>query len=369
MLSCSALDDVPWSAVDFSTNLRQVRRNGRQWFSYSVFSANLECKWILFSVLLLLAAMLIRRGRLNELQAEMRRLRDQLKQMMEMYNSVCKEAISSKEKAKEIDEWKPEEERNVLEAKQAEEAAMALAEMEKQETKVAIEAALMAQRLPKYEIQMRKSAEMKAIHEVPSEPNLDALACSEIRYRKYPIKETEVATDYFSNSLKIGEGGYGPVYKAFLDHTPVAIKVLRSEMSQGKKQFQREVEVLSYIRHPSMVLLLGACPEYGCLVYEYMENGSLEDRLFRKNNSPPLPWKTRFRISAEVTTALLFLHRTKPQPLVHRDLKPANILLNRNYVSKISDVGLARLVPPSVANGVTQISNDHSGWDILLHRS
>ncbi|KAI8029617.1 hypothetical protein LOK49_LG01G02949 [Camellia lanceoleosa] len=115
MLSCSALDDVPWSAVDFSTNLRQVRRNGRQWFSYSVFSAKLECKWILFSVLLLLAAMLIRRGR----QAEMRRLRDQLKQMMEMYNSVCKEAFSSKEKVKEIDEWKPEEERNVLEAKKA----------------------------------------------------------------------------------------------------------------------------------------------------------------------------------------------------------------------------------------------------------
>ncbi|CAL5374747.1 unnamed protein product [Camellia sinensis] len=281
----------------------------------------------------------------------MRRLRDQLKQMMEMYNSVCKEAISSKEKAKEIDEWKPEEERKVLEAKQAQEAVMALAEMEKQKIKVAIEAALMAQRLAKYEIQMRKNAEIKAIHEVGERKKaMDALTCSEIRYRKYPIKEIEVATDYFSNSLKIGEGGYGPVYKAFLDHTPVAIKVLRSEMSQGNKQ----VEVLSYIRHPNMVLLLGAGPEYGCLVSEYIENGSIEDRLFRKNNSPPLPWKTRFRISAEVTTALIFLHQTKPEPLVHRDLKPANILLNRNYVSKISDVGLARLVPPSVANGVTQ---------------
>ncbi|GMP89823.1 hypothetical protein CsSME_00041216 [Camellia sinensis var. sinensis] len=165
---------------------------------------------------------------------------------------------------------------------------------------------------------MRKNAEMKAIQEVGERKKaMDALTCSEIRYRKYPIKEIEVVTDYFSNSLKIGEGGYGPVYKAFLDHTPVAIKVLRSEMSQGNKQFQRKVEVLSYIRHPNMVLLLGACPEYGCLVYEYMENGSLEDRLFPKKNSPPLPWKTRFRISAEVTTALLFLHRTKPQPLLH----------------------------------------------------
>lgn len=103
-----------------------------------------------------------------------------------------------------------------------------------------------------------------------------------------------------------------------------------------------------------MVLLLGACPEYGCLVYEYMSNGSLEDRLFQRGKSPPLPWQHRFRIAAEIGTALLFLHQTKPEPLVHRDLKPGNILLDRNYVSKISDVGLARLVPPSVADNVTQ---------------
>ena len=103
-----------------------------------------------------------------------------------------------------------------------------------------------------------------------------------------------------------------------------------------------------------MVLLLGACPGYGCLVYEYMDNGSLEDRLFRRNNSPPMSWKKRFQIAAEIATALLFLHQTKPEPIVHRDLKPANILLDRNYVSKIADVGLARLVPPSVADTVTQ---------------
>lgn len=103
-----------------------------------------------------------------------------------------------------------------------------------------------------------------------------------------------------------------------------------------------------------MVLLLGACPEFGCLVYEYMANGSLEDRLFRKGNTPVLSWQLRFRIAAEIGTGLLFLHQTKPEPLVHRDLKPGNILLDRNFVSKISDVGLARLVPPSVADTVTQ---------------
>lgn len=103
-----------------------------------------------------------------------------------------------------------------------------------------------------------------------------------------------------------------------------------------------------------MVLLLGACPEYGCLVYEYMANGSLEDRLFRRGNTPSLSWQLRFKIAAEIGTCLMFLHQTKPEPLVHRDLKPANILLDRNFVSKISDVGLARLVPPSVAENVTQ---------------
>lgn len=103
-----------------------------------------------------------------------------------------------------------------------------------------------------------------------------------------------------------------------------------------------------------MVLLVGACPEYGCLVYEYMENGSLEDRLFLKQNTPPIPWRNRFKIAAEIATALLFLHQTRPEPLVHRDLKPANILLDQHYVSKIGDVGLARLVPPSVADSVTQ---------------
>lgn len=102
-----------------------------------------------------------------------------------------------------------------------------------------------------------------------------------------------------------------------------------------------------------MVLLLGACPEYGILVYEYMANGSLDDRLFRKGNTPVLSWQLRFRIAAEIATGLLFLHQTKPEPLVHRDLKPGNILLDHNYVSKISDVGLARLVP-AVSENVTQ---------------
>ncbi|GAV84931.1 Pkinase domain-containing protein/Usp domain-containing protein [Cephalotus follicularis] len=288
------------------------------------------------------------------LEAEMRKLKLELKQHMDMYNTACKEAVFAKKKAKELEECKAGDERKTEEAKLAEEAALALAKIQQHKTKAAVEAAQMAQRLAEMESQKRKVAEAKAKYEaIERKRAMDSLAPN-IMYRKYAIEEIEVATEYFASSKKIGEGGYGPVYKATINHTAVAIKVLRPNISQGLRQFQQEVEVLSCMRHPNMVLLLGACPEYGCLVYEHMKNGSLEDRLFRKDNTPPIPWKARFRIAAEIATALLFLHQSKPEPLVHRDLKPANILLDHNYVSKIADVGLARLVPPSAADCVTQ---------------
>lgn len=115
-----------------------------------------------------------------------------------------------------------------------------------------------------------------------------------------------------------------------------------------------QVEILSQLRHPHMLLLLGFCPENGCLVYEYMENGSLEDQLFYNKGKEPLPWNVRFRIIFEVACGLAFLHGTKPEPIVHRDLKPGNILLDRNYVSKIGDVGLAKLVSDVVPDGLTE---------------
>lgn len=292
---------------------------------------------------------------LEDIEAEMRRLKQELKQTMDMYSSACKEALSAKHKAMELHRWKVEEEQKLEEARLAEEAALAVAEKEKAKCRAALEAAEEAQRIAEREAQRRISAERKALKEAEEKKKvLDALAQSDCRYRKYTIEEIETATEHFAATRKIGEGGYGPVYKCFLDHTQVAIKVLRPDAAQGRSQFQQEVEVLSCIRHPNMVLLLGACPEFGCLVYEYMANGSLDDRLFRRGNTPVLPWQLRFRIAAEVGTSLLFLHQTKPEPLVHRDLKPGNILLDRNYVSKISDVGLARLVPPSVADSVTQ---------------
>ncbi|KAK9726780.1 hypothetical protein RND81_05G236400 [Saponaria officinalis] len=269
----------------------------------------------------------------EEVESEMRRLKLELKQTMEMYSEACKEAVIAKEKerqrAMELHKWKLEEEKRLKETGTSEEAAMSLSERMKS----------------------NKTSEERRKHEEISE---DKSTCGGIRYRRYSIEEIEKATDSFSETLKIGEGGYGPVFKCYLDHTKVAVKVLRPDADQGKTQFHQEVEVLSCIRHPHMVLLLGACPEYGCLVYEYMANGSLDDRLFCRGNTPALCWQVRFRIAAEIATGLHFLHQTKPEPLVHRDLKPANILLDRYFVSKIGDVGLARLVPPSVADHITQ---------------
>ncbi|CAI5483759.1 unnamed protein product [Closterium sp. Yama58-4] len=161
-----------------------------------------------------------------------------------------------------------------------------------------------------------------------------------------PIPRTnQAATDNFSAERKLGEGGFGTVYSGTLHHTPVAVKLLKSKDSiQAMAEFQQEVEILSQIQHPHVLMLLGCCPDRYVLVYEYLANGSLEDRLLRLNSTPPLPWFVRIRIAAEIASSLLILH-TRPVPIVHRDLKPGNILLDKNFVAKLGDVGLAKLMP------------------------
>ncbi|XP_020084541.1 U-box domain-containing protein 33-like isoform X2 [Ananas comosus] len=161
---------------------------------------------------------------------------------------------------------------------------------------------------------------------------------------EFSLLELNQATQDFSDSLKIGEGGYGAVYRGFLRNTAVAIKKLHSDSMRGASEFHQEVSILSRVRHPNLVTLIGACLEGWALVYEFLPNGSLEDRLIRANNTPPLSWQTRIRIIGEICTALIFLHTNKPHPIVHGDLKPANILLDANFVSKLGDFGVSRFL-------------------------
>ncbi|URE21531.1 Ubox [Musa troglodytarum] len=164
-------------------------------------------------------------------------------------------------------------------------------------------------------------------------------------FSEFSLSELEQATENFHEASKIGEGGYGCVYKGSLRHTTVAIKRLNPQGMQGTAEFRREMDVLSRVRHPNLVTLLGACPEARALVYEYLPNGSLEDHLTRK-----LTWQVRIRIAAETCSALVFLHSCKPLGVVHGDLKPVNILLDSNFASKISDLGMHRLLARSIGS-------------------
>ncbi|KAK1308643.1 U-box domain-containing protein 33 [Acorus calamus] len=180
-------------------------------------------------------------------------------------------------------------------------------------------------------------------------------------FSEFTYIEIMEATNNFSDSLKIGEGGYGSVYKGFLHHTPVAIKMLRLNSSQGCDEFYQEVNVLSKVRHPNLVTLIGACPEAWALVYEYLPNGSLEDRLQRCDGTPSLTWQARTRIAAEVCATLIFLHSNRPNMVIHGDLKPGNILLDANLISKLSDFGICRLLHnPSSSNPPTSTLCHHT---------
>lgn len=101
---------------------------------------------------------------------------------------------------------------------------------------------------------------------------------------------------------------------------------------------------MSQLSHPNLVKLIGSCPEAFALIYEYVPNGSLEDRLCCRDNSPPLSWQTRVSIAKGLRSVLAYLHSTKPHSIIHGDLKPSNILLDANYDSKLGDFGICRII-------------------------
>ncbi|KAI7745714.1 hypothetical protein M8C21_022191, partial [Ambrosia artemisiifolia] len=153
------------------------------------------------------------------------------------------------------------------------------------------------------------------------------------------------ATDDFSPANKLGEGGFGPVYKGTLDDGRViAVKQLSVASHQGKTQFITEIATISAVQHRNLVKLYGCCieREKRLLVYEYLENNSLDQALFGDNRLS-LNWATRFEICLGIARGLAYLHEESRIRIIHRDVKASNVLLDSELNPKISDFGLAKL--------------------------
>lgn len=291
----------------------------------------------------------------SDIQAEIEQLRLELENTVTMYTRACEDLVHAQSKVHFLSSECIQEAQRVNAAHEREENLRKTAALDREKYLEAEKEAEMAKRLLAKETYERQMAELMVQKEsLEKKKIVDALMSGDRRYRRYTRDDIQIATRSFEENNLIGEGAYGKVYKCSLDHTLVAVKTLRPDASDRKEEFLREVEVLSQLRHPHIVLLLGACPEIGCLVYEYMENGSLEDHILCKRGRPPLPWPVRFRIAFEVACGLAFLHHSMPEPIVHRDLKPGNILLDKYYVSKIGDVGLAKFITDLAPDNITE---------------
>ncbi|KAK9061951.1 hypothetical protein SSX86_019135 [Deinandra increscens subsp. villosa] len=165
--------------------------------------------------------------------------------------------------------------------------------------------------------------------------------------KRFSYSDLVSATNNFSNDRKLGEGGFGCVYKGYLsrENITVAVKKISQGSKQGKKEYITEVKIISSLRHRNLVRLIGWCHDQTqfLLVYEFMPNGSLDSHLFAQK-SPLLEWAVRYKIATGLASALLYLHEEWEQCVVHRDIKTSNIMLDSGFNVKLGDFGLARLM-------------------------
>ncbi|KAF8704491.1 hypothetical protein HU200_031389 [Digitaria exilis] len=173
----------------------------------------------------------------------------------------------------------------------------------------------------------------------------------------YEYSQVLEATNNFSVENKLGQGGFGPVYKGqFPDGLDIAVKRLASHSGQGLTQFKNEVQLIAKLQHRNLVKLLGCCSqgEEKMLVYEYLLNKSLDFFIFDETRRTLLNWDRRLVIIEGIAQGLLYLHKHSRLRVIHRDVKASNILLDSEMNPKISDFGLAKMFSSNDTEGNTK---------------
>ncbi|KAG2297919.1 hypothetical protein Bca4012_009104 [Brassica carinata] len=199
---------------------------------------------------------------------------------------------------------------------------------------------------------------------LPTQPRTEGEILSSPHLKAFSFNELKNATKNFRPDSLLGEGGFGCVFKGWIDETTltasrpgsgivVAVKKLKPDGFQGHKEWLTEVNYLGQLTHPNLVLLIGYCAEgeNRLLVYEFMPKGSLENHLFRRG-AQPLTWAIRMKVAVGAARGLTFLHEAKSQ-VIYRDFKAANILLDAEFNAKLSDFGLAKAGPTGDNTHVT----------------
>ncbi|XP_041005555.1 G-type lectin S-receptor-like serine/threonine-protein kinase CES101 [Juglans microcarpa x Juglans regia] len=208
-------------------------------------------------------------------------------------------------------------------------------------------------------------------------------------FQLYSFSEISALTESFSLSNKLGEGGFGPVYKGvLLDGQHVAVKRLARNSGQGLEEFMNEITLIAELQHVNLVTLLGCCIHENekILIYEYMPNKSLDSFIFDPTKKKLLDWRMRTGIIEGVAQGLLYLHKYSRLKIIHRDLKASNILLGNDMNPKISDFGMARIFgenesrantkrvvgtygymsPEYAMNGIFSVKSDVYSFGVLL---